>query len=362
MLGVQDAANLLDSIILTNQKTFGVGCVKLPEGHNLQHSMIAEGMVALVVNEKNGKMEAVNFTSTPAEVFNYRQTLGQKIDLLSGINSVIKGQPDSNIGSGNFAALIASQAYQFSSGLQESYVELAQDVGEGIIEHLQTFPKSERTAAIVGKNKKYMLKNFTSEDLAGVQNVTCEIGNAAGKTVAGRMQLAKDLLDGGLITETDHYLEVMETGRIEPMTNKKQTQNNLINRENEMLRNGENPPVMASDNHARHIDDHKCLVDDPDIRMGDPKIMQAVVEHTLEHYKQWQTTDPSLLTALGIPTFPGLSMAPGQQPTGGSVPGEVSTTATGMPEMPKPAVNPLDGQVPGGAPAQPMEPAPNLVA
>lgn len=353
LLSVQDLQNLMDSITATVMKTYGVGVVKLPEGHNIRYEAIAEGLQALVINETNGQAAPMNFASLPNGIFDFRQWLSTRQDLIAGINSVIKGMPDSNIKAGNFAALIAGQAYQFSNALQESYIDASRAVGQGIIEMYQTFANTERVAKMAGINKEYMIKSFKKDDLKFISTVTVDVGNAATRTVAGRMQAAEDLLNSGKLDSAEAFLQVMETGKLEHVTEHKETEQNNIDRENENMRKGQMPMLLSTDNHIRHVHKHLCLLDDPMVRASQPNVVQVVTDHVMAHIQQWQqlsATNPSLLQMMDLPPAqlpppppapPGAPMNIGGAPQGPKLPSLPNNPITQEPPpVEPPNVNP----------------------
>lgn len=347
LMGPQDALNLLDSTILTNQKTFGVGSIKAPEGHNLRYQKLAEGLNFLVCNEKNGKLEPINFTRTPPEIFQFRQELAyQTMQTLSGINSMVQGNPAHNITSGAYGALLTSLAIEFNSSLQMAYAQLCESTGQAIIELLQDYAETERVAKIVGKNNRYKIESFSSKSIDKISTVVVDITNPLSQTTSGRLQMARDLFEMGQIKRPEQYMQVMTTGRLEPMYQSEVTQLNRINRENEMLMEGRVPKVLSTDNHPLDIREHMSLLDNPDFRENDV-VVNAVTQHAFEHFQVWQSTDPAILQAMGIPPAPagatpdqfGIpSKGPEQMTDPSAVPqGE-------LPNMPNLPNNPMTGE------------------
>lgn len=346
LMSVQDLQNLVDSITTTIYRTFGLGIVKLPEGHNMKYQQLAQGLMAMVINENNGKAEAMNFAQIPGGIFDWRAWLSSRQDIIAGINSVIKGQPDKNIQAGNFAALIAAQAYQFSTQLEESYQTCCQGVLQGIIEMYQTFANTKRVVKMVGKNKEYMLRSFRKEDLQAVSTVTVDIGNPATSTTAMRMQIADTLLNTGKIDTADKFLKVMETGKLEHVTEPKETEQNNIDRENEMLRKASNPKVLITDDPIRHVQHHLTLLDDPLVRDGDQSVVAAILGHITQHLTDWQSLtvkNPAILAIKNIPPAPAQPQMMAPAPSGGGSMPPAPGPNPSLPNLPK---NPMTGEPP----------------
>lgn len=357
LLGVQDLTNLSDSITATIFKTFGVGLVKLPIGHNADYQQISEGLAALVVNESNGKMEAMNLAKLPDGLSQFREFLSSRQDIISGINSVIRGQPDSNIKAGNFAALIASQAYQFMNTLQNSYYLAAKKVGQLVIDSYKKFAKNERIVETAGSAKEYAVKSFTADKLQDIRSVSVDVSSASTRSPAARMNMADVLTGKGAINSVDQYVEILKTGNLDHATERKETENDGINRENEMLRRGQNPPVMPTDNPFKHVQRHLMICDDPEIRAKHPEVIKAVTDHILTHTDMWQNVTmgnisllqlmnvaPAQMPQMGMPP-PAPNAAPNAQ-SGAEASGEMPQPAQpseGLPPLPK---NPLTGAPP----------------
>lgn len=305
LLAMQDILDSLHSTIVTNQSTFGVQNVMVPQGHNLTVSQLAGGLNFIEYDPAAGKPEPLNLTNTPPEIFNYAVTVEKAMETLSGVNSVARGNPEANLRSGNSLALIQSMAIQFNTGLQQSYAQLIEDVGTAIIKTLKDFASVERTAMLVGKNNRTYMKAFSGQDLDKVDRVVVDMGNPLAKTTAGKLEMANNLLQMGLIKSPDQYITVMKTGNLDVMLEGPQSELLLIKSENERLAEGSAPPVMITDNHVQHIMEHKSVVSTVEAREN-PQVMQAVTQHLQEHINAVKNADPDLLQLLGIqPMQPG---------------------------------------------------------
>lgn len=150
-------------------------------------------------------------------------------------------------------------------------------------------------------------------------------------TAAGRLQEAQDLLQNKLITNPQHYFEVITTGTIETLYEHETSQILMIRGENEDLLDGKVPPVMFTDQHVNHIKEHATCLDSPEARQ-DPTIVKAVTAHIQAHVDQLQTGNPQLLQVLGQTPLP----PPGAQGPGGPTP--------------SPGAPPVPGSPPPGAP------------
>ena len=318
LLPIQDAVNSLYSTILTNQTAFGVQNIVVPKAADVSIQQLSGGLNMIEANLQGGaKIEPLNLTHTPKEIFDYLQMLVKDMETISGINQVARGNPDPNLRSGNAMALIQSMALQFMSGLQQSYVMLLEDVGTGIINVLKDHANVPRVAAIVGKNKRAYLKEFKGDDLDAVNRVVVDIGNPLARTTAGKLEMADQLLQMQAITTYQEYIQVIQTGQLDVMTEDTTSQLNLVRGENERMMEGEMVVAIFTDDHALHIKDHSAILNDPDLRL-DPELVQRVTAHIQEHIQLLQTTDPNILNMLG--QQPIAPPAPPMPPQGAPVP------------------------------------------
>lgn len=333
LLPMQDAVNSLYSTILTNNNAFGVQSVLSPRGNDIRINQVEEGLNFIEYNPvvaggASGKPEALQLTQTAAETYQFLEMIIRDMETISGVNSVARGNPESSLKSGTALALVQSQALQFMSGLQQSYITMIENLGTGLVELLQDFAKVPRIAAISGKSNKMKMEEFSSKDLESINRVVVDVGNALSQTTAGRVQMADNMIQMGVITNPEQYFSVINTGRLETMTEGANNQALLVRAENERLADGETDVVAtAVDKHSLHIREHMNVLADPDLRM-DVQLSQRVLNHIQEHITLLQQTDPNLLALIG------------EQPLGPSG-GTPIAPETGAPQQPNQAMQPM---------------------
>jgi hypothetical protein len=346
LIGIAEVIDSLYSTVTTNQTSFGVQNILVPKGHDIAYQQLTGGLNLIEYDPKLGKPESLNLTKTPQEIFGFIKTLEEVSRLLVGINNVTVGDPQASLKSGSALALVASQAIQFNSGLAASYAGLLEDVGSAIIKMLQNFANTKRVISIAGKSKFYMTKQFSSEDLSLVNRVVVDVANPLARTVAGRLELAQNLLQvPGLLKRPEQFLQVAETGKLEPMIEGEQAELMQIRSENEAMSEGGTPQAVFTDAHALHIQEHKVVLSTPDARQN-PAIIQAVMTHIQQHVDLLRDTDPGLLQILGEqplppppPPMPGMPGAP--------MPEAPPAPESGAPQRPEaPSAPEVVGQMP----------------
>ena len=325
---IQEGINSLYSTIMTNQNAFGVQNLFVPRGSDLSIESL-DGAMNIV--EGNTKPEPLQLTATPPEVFNFLNMLIQSAETISGVNSVTRGNPEASLKSGTALALVQSMSLQYISGLQQSYVKLIEDVGTAIIQMLKDFAVTPKVIALVGKNNRPLLKEFTGEQISAINRVVVDVGNPLARTTAGRVQMAEQMLQMNLIKSPEQYFQVINTGKIDTMFEGEMNELLLIKSENEQMLEGKDVIVSPLDKHRLHINEHKAVLSDPDLRR-DAELVKNVLDHVEQHLNALRETDPALLQLVGEQPLPPLGMAQGPMP-GQEMPSNESIQQSQMAEM-----------------------------
>ena len=297
---IQEAENTLFSTALTNNKAFGVQMISVESGTNISASELSDGLAVIERPQGTQPPQGVNLTASSPELYNFLNQLQQKQEVISGVNSVVRGDPTGALrgNSGAALALVQSQSVQFMNGLVASYNQLLENVGNSMIRRLQKFCQLPILAEIVGKNNKTLIQEFTGEDINLINRVQVQAANPITKTLAGKINLADTLLQSGIIKTSDDYLMVLQTGNLQPMIHGETSELLLIADENEKISAGEIPNAIYSDNHVLHIKEHNTVGSSTDAREN-PEIIQAMLSHCQQHIDLLRNTDPELLQILG---------------------------------------------------------------
>lgn len=357
ILPLQDAINSLYSTLLTNNNAFGVQNILNPQGNNIKVNQLEGGLNFIEYNQAAGKPEALQLTASAPETYNFLQMIERVMETISGINAVARGNPQDSLRSGTSLALIQTQALQFMSGLQQSYIQLLEDVGTGLIHMLQDYAETPRIAAIAGLSNTAKLKEFKSEDIEDISRVYVDVGNALAQTTAGRLEILTNMLQMGLQLTPEKYLEIMNTGNLKSATQGMTDELDVITAENEALLRGDEVIAIATDYHSKHIAEHRDVLADPELRK-DPELVRRTLAHIEEHLNLQRTTDPDLLAMIKEQALAPLGGSPvGPQPQGavtqapGSNPMAAPAAPVGPDGLPQPA------QPPAGFEGAPQTPA-----
>lgn len=302
LIGIQLLINKLYAVVSTNQLASGIQNYWQPIGNELVRAQIAGGLNLL---ESVAKPEVLEMLRTPAEVFSYIAKLEQMMQIISGVSSVSQGQVDKDM-SGTALAFLQSQSITFNSGLQNSYNQLLESIGSGMLGIIKDYAATPRVALISGTFNRPLLKEYVGSDLSVVSRCYVDATSAISKTTSGKLQIAQDLLAHNMIDTPEMYIEVLETGKIQTMYQGKMSQMLLIQSESEALRDGKPVKVLKTDNHKAHIREHAAVLGNPESRFDEP-LCERVLAHIQEHidiYLGLQQTNPALLALMAEEPLP----------------------------------------------------------
>lgn len=306
-----------------------------------------------------GRPQAIQLLSLPSESYRYPDDIKREMQVISGINSVARGEPDANLKSGAALALVQSMSVQSVSAFaarRTQHRERIAETGYHLVKKLSVLPQPAR---VLGAGNGSYLREIPPEEMEAIQSISIDIGSAIMAQAAGRFEVADKLLDRGLIPTPEQYLRILETGRIEPLLKSPSAELMQIDRENDALREGKRlgpplpppgPPgapmpdgmwegVAPTDTHEIHVREHRALLDFA--TRQDPAKAAAISAHITAHYKSWAATPPDMAALLGWKVMP----PPPPPPPGMPMPGP-----EGQPPGPPPS--------PGGPPPGPDGPPP----
>jgi hypothetical protein len=261
---IQEALTGLDSSIMTNQDTHAISNVIVPRTSNLSQTELSGGNKLLEYDPipdvpNGGRPEVLNLTFTPPEVFNYRKELIGQFEVLSGVNAVLRGQPQASLLSGTALALVATQASAFNSQLENNYSAFVEDIAYFLLYAVSRFQATEEIVSLVGRGKSGEVRAFKGTQLNPIRGVKVSLGNALARTTAGKIEIAELLTKSGVLKTADAVLEAVTTGNIVNTLDNATAEATYIKAEAEQMVSGEVPPVVALDNHVLHITEHRSL-------------------------------------------------------------------------------------------------------
>ncbi len=271
---------------------------------------------------------SLNLTGSSAENYKMIDLLVQHQQLLSGVNDVARGNPGANVKTTGGQTLMIAQAIQYVTALQKNYSRLAGDVGSCLINNIQKFATEEMTAYIVGASRRGQVKKFKAKDLMNVERITVDLGNPLTQSFSGRYEMAQSWQQAGIIKDPKQIVSFLRTGELD-QTTENQFSDSLRSRAcNEMIREGNVPLVLITDNHGELIVGAKAIMSSEEARMN-PSVMVAYETFVNECLKWMRLVPPDLQAILSGQPLPPNQPAPGPQ-----APGNPQIAGNNMPNVP----------------------------
>jgi hypothetical protein len=323
VMAIGDVLTSMVSTVISNQARYGLPLIQSKRGNGVDVRTITDGSALLEYNIE--PIQGVDLPQSSPEAYQMIEMLRDWMIMLMGHNATSLGQIESSSRLSTASMSILEQkAMQAISGLQDTYLAAAEDVGELYIDSFRNHATEERTVRLVGRNNRSYVKAFAGSYFDGVDSIVVELGDLNGATPTQRLNKAQMLLQAGQITPAQ-FFEVERTGSLDTVIQTASDPQITMEEENELIAQGINPPVLFTDNHVEHILSVASLLASPSDR-GNPQRMQAASQHVAEHLTQLRTMDPDLRAILL-----GAAMPP---PPGGEQP-------VAAPEEPPPPAEPI---------------------
>ncbi len=363
------------SNIATGHDAFGNPIILSPNGSGFTSDNMGRGLTVEPYEPgPAGEMPSVlRVDPSPEGSFKYVEALESQMETISGVNSTARGNPDPNVKSGSFAALMDSKATHFQSSVQEATVQLDEDIPDLYLKLLKAVGGISRVAEIAGRSGA-RLKNVSASEIEQIERVTVEQINPTLSQPGVRWELTQSLIKAGIITTPEQALRIFTTGKYEPLFHAPEAQLDLIAGENDLLSDGQLPPVVyeqppgpmappgsmpeprtcaETDDHGMHIKEHAALLDLATRR--DPAKVKAIQKHIADHTAVAGAMLPQVAALTGQTNPVGAApAAPGEPGSpGGPKPGPGGLAKPAGPQGPAERAKP--GGQPGG-PGQPLMP------
>jgi hypothetical protein len=361
LLPIQKVYNAVCSAVCTNIAAFGVQNVLIPRECGISLTELSDGLNAIYYDatvSQGAKPEGLNLLMTKPEMIQFIEYLEGKMAQISGVNDTIQGNPEANLKSGVALAFVASQALTFISPLSRSYNSLMEDTWTGMVELLQEFATTPRMLLISGLSNKSEAKMFTNKDVADINRVIVEAGNPLTQTLAGRIQIAQDLMQAGLLNK-EEYMTVLQTGQLEPLYAFEKAELLAIKQTIEALQAGKPVKGMVTDNHPLYIREMLTILSSPEARTApNNPVMQNTLAAIQEHLDMWKNMDPAIAAIQNIPPYPQPAPPPPPPPPKTSISMKDLPPAGQIQLAHQAGIDLTGGTMPPAAPGNPATPPP----
>lgn len=331
---------MLDSVVsaaCTNVDLFGKQTLFSQEGVDIDWDALAAGYRAITIPRDASPPQAVTYAEVPAATQWLVGYIHQRFSAHTGMNSVVRGDPDENIKSGQMAALFHSIAMEFNSAWQAAIDGHREGVANAILAVYKANCDTDVMVEIAGNDERPYAQTFKRDRVLGIKRVIVKTANPMLRTTAGKMQIADYLKNiPGAIQTPEQAVEAITTGQVKPIYKATRAELLHIKWENETLVNGiRNPqtgelqpagvidvmdeheptdpmtgqpnmvketpdvPVVTFDKHEMHMPEHKAEYYAA-LRANNKPGCDALVAHMLWHSREAFNMDPRLAQLLQI--------------------------------------------------------------
>lgn len=362
LLALQEAYDSMWDTVLSMIDAYGLQSVLVPKGSDFSPEALGKGLQMLEWTpipelRDGGAPRPLDLLQLPPALMEALDKLQTLMETLSGINSVVRGDPLPQLKSGAALALVQSLAVAFNTGFQQSVVAHDEGVATDRLMILKQYAANKRQVETVGRANRGAMQEWSRDNLSSIQRVVIELGSPLQDQTAGKMEIATQFLQQGLVKTPGKYFEVLTTGRLDDVFMSDKAAEDLIIRENQYLADGSGPVVVnIADDHVMHAREHRTVLAQQNVRT-DKMAVDRVMQHILEHQRMWLAMDPALalITAQSVmpPAPMGPPGAPPPPPKAGG-PKANGDLSDGPPDPSK--ARPLGHEPPDGGPSMPTNP------
>ena len=275
---VQQSQNILSSAMMTNYSMFGVQNIAVKDSDQFDVTELAGAMN--IIKYSDVAPQGINMAKQSDGIGDFFGVLGRKGETLSGINSVVRGDPESSLKSGKALGIVQASAVQFQSALAASYAQYLKNIGNFMLYVFRKYVKEERITQIVGENEMQQSATWSGDTFGPIDRVTAEIIDPAMRTLGYRTDLAMFMAQNNLTRTPQEFLTVLTTGQLKPMYRAEITELNTIHQENsEMLKAAKQLEEQSKQLEAQ-------LQQQVQMGLLDPMMMQQALNAQLDQLAQ----------------------------------------------------------------------------
>jgi hypothetical protein len=310
LLAVQEMLDELWTQGANNILRYGNQSLWAEDGVEVDMKKLAEG--GGFFNYKTGQQppQAIQWAGMPPLWEKMTAELPELMNLMSGMNSVARGAPESNIESGAFAALMLNIAQKFVSSTEQSLEQARNDVGNMLLAFLHANADTEFVGLVAGENQAPYLRTFKGTEFGGIQRVQVSTASPLSRTIPGRFELISAIKDIPDKRDKAAAYQFLNTGSSTAFSDPLQSEKLLIQWENEQLMQGIWVEPASCDDPVQHNEEHKAMVnklrtmpptDDQQEMALREKGLQTLLAHMSKQALVWAMGDPIFMDSLKLP-------------------------------------------------------------
>ena len=270
MLPAQEIMDGVISTIASNVRAFATQNIIMPSDSDIDPIQITEGMNVLRYTPvpgvpNGGEPKVLDLLNIPAELFNFANMMNSQIGDLSSLSSTVRGNPPTGVTAGNAIATLTANATEFLSQAQGEYSLCVQKIMSHALNAYKRFATVEQTTEISGESGVGFVKTWSNTDLKHIKGIKLRQSNSVMDSLAGRLQVADNLLAQQLIT-AGQYVKIQSGAPIDSIFQDQFTEELAVQAEVEAIL--ENKPIIPilTDDHPKFIIAYQKLLYNPAVR------------------------------------------------------------------------------------------------
>lgn len=310
LLSMQEMIDELLTQGANNLMRFGNQSLWAEDGVEVDMRKIAEGGGFFTLKPQQSPPKTIEWARMPETGKWMLEFLIQRMNDISGMNSVARGAPEANIQSGAFAALMLNIAQKFVSATEASNDDMRNEAANMLLDLVRANSEAPFLAEISGANQAPYIKQFTKQDLSGIRRVQVATSSPLMRTIPGRLEVFQALQP---LSKEDRAaaFQLITTGNSDAFVDLDQTRSLLIQWENEQMMKGVWCQPSKTDDPILHCEKHRAAMDRiRTMEKPDPNAIAMLNEHIAQHGIAWAGVDPIMAAMLGLPHPPVLPGAP----------------------------------------------------
>ena len=214
LLSPQSLYNACLSVISSNHEGFGKQALQIVNGGEDPVRRLA--VDGLEVFDSTAEIKPIERLRISADSFTYLELLQGILETLSAIGKIARGDSEPGSSGANNALLdaVATRTYSVAS---REWTKAQERIFNARLNIYKVFATEPRLLRIAGEDDAAAIRHWTRDDLQKVARVTVKIGNPVAASVEGRKRLADEWADRGWITTPEQHVQVITTGRADPL-------------------------------------------------------------------------------------------------------------------------------------------------
>lgn len=330
-LVLQKCFSSLASFILTRIVIFGAPTLVAEDDSGFDIESMMDGHKWVKYTKGSALPQLLDNLKVPRDLTDTMNMMAVALDANFGITDVDNGNlPGGEKVSGVVIQSLESKSVRFNSGGQASLGRAQEEVGTIALQLECLYGNDVIEMKSFGKNNKYLIDKVYKKDLEQIEKYDAEIVNPMFNTDEGRRQLLAVYQELGFITKPEDVANVLETGRIEVITDKMESEGNYYEEIRDMLLSGRMPTPRATDNHFKLTQIALQLLNTFSAK-DNSELLVLLDEFYKQEKSRWQMMTPEELMLHNAPPFPLPPVLPQGVPPQGVVPAPANIPPVGSP-------------------------------